>query len=458
MRIVKKKRIALIFILLPFIGVAQFNDTIFKITTTDYDYVSFHDLEFKNENEGVLFYNGSNGFQLERKLHIVNTLNGGVSFDTVVFENFQYIDCEYNEDTLFLLTQRQSYDPAFSPVVYDFYVHRSIDNGLTWDTTYLSNVPNGTTKFSFLDNQRAVLGSSRDLRYTEDGGDNWNYIYLDDEYHHNYNITSDGQAWWFFNSVRKYKINPNTIVGADIQVFDDNCQCGGSSRIVEGNSKITAISYTGQEGWNYGYPNGNFLAMRIFNEATNVNNLVHLPNEGVLRDIDVHDTVVFLTGDGTLLKSVDKGLTYQRFAYDTPALNNSYLSFLIDFPSDSVGYLAVRNLFDDPRWLVLKTTNQGGNWVQQTQVESIFLNTEEVPKQKEISVYPNPFKEILAVSSAVLIKKLVVFDIYGKQIYQSELFNSKNVKIDLSSLASGTYVLKVFLANQHTFEHKILKP
>lgn len=107
---------------------------------------------------------------------------------------------------------------------------------------------------------------------------------------------------------------------------------------------------------------------------------------------------------------------------------------------------------------MLKTTNQGGNWVQQTQVESIFLNTEEVPKQKEISVYPNPFKEILAVSSAVLIKKLVVFDIYGKQIYQSELFNSKNVKIDLSSLASGTYVLKVFLANQHTFEYKILKP
>ena len=56
-------------------------------------------------------------------------------------------------------------------------------------------------------------------------------------------------------------------------------------------------------------------------------------------------------------------------------------------------------------------------------------------------VYPNPATNTIAVVSEGKLKKLVIQDLYGKQIDAPQIFNDQNTTIDISNLASGTYLL-----------------
>lgn len=64
--------------------------------------------------------------------------------------------------------------------------------------------------------------------------------------------------------------------------------------------------------------------------------------------------------------------------------------------------------------------------------------------KKQIFAYPNPTNGILHLDSeASLIKEASVFDLLGKQVYNSNFSALNKVDLDLNSLQTGTYVLKV---------------
>ena len=90
------------------------------------------------------------------------------------------------------------------------------------------------------------------------------------------------------------------------------------------------------------------------------------------------------------------------------------------------------------------------NWFRFDIVANDGINNS--PK-KTIDVYPNPANDFITVVSldGHRIKQVMVFDLYGKLVIN----NSESV-IDLKSLNSGIYFLKVFTANR-VEELKIIK-
>lgn len=77
--------------------------------------------------------------------------------------------------------------------------------------------------------------------------------------------------------------------------------------------------------------------------------------------------------------------------------------------------------------------------------------------KKQISAYPNPTNEILKLDSETsLIKEASVFDLLGRQVYNSK-FNANKVTLDLKSLQTGTYILKVTSDSGKTETVKIMK-
>lgn len=69
-----------------------------------------------------------------------------------------------------------------------------------------------------------------------------------------------------------------------------------------------------------------------------------------------------------------------------------------------------------------------------------FMNVSDLDNST-VSVYPNPVKDILTISSDVEVQNVFIYDLSGKQVY-SEGVNNKHTQLNLSHLATGIYVLK----------------
>ena len=69
--------------------------------------------------------------------------------------------------------------------------------------------------------------------------------------------------------------------------------------------------------------------------------------------------------------------------------------------------------------------------------------------------YPNPVKDILNLNYSKNISKVAVFNLLGQQV-EVKIVNSNQSQIDMSHLASGTYMVKI-TANDQTKTIKVIK-
>jgi len=77
-------------------------------------------------------------------------------------------------------------------------------------------------------------------------------------------------------------------------------------------------------------------------------------------------------------------------------------------------------------------------------------------ENQELNVFPNPANDLLYINLPSSSKQISIVDIYGKLIYsEPALFESHELKI--SSLATGTYWLKVDLTNGRTALKRFIK-
>lgn len=74
--------------------------------------------------------------------------------------------------------------------------------------------------------------------------------------------------------------------------------------------------------------------------------------------------------------------------------------------------------------------------------------------KKQVSVYPNPVKDVLNISGAARISDVKIYDISGKKV--SEIKDVKNRQININQLPKGTYLLKG-LFDQQQCTLKIIK-
>ena len=100
-------------------------------------------------------------------------------------------------------------------------------------------------------------------------------------------------------------------------------------------------------------------------------------------------------------------------------------------------------------WLGVDTTSH----FVATQAECDALSNEEF-SSNEISVYPNPVKDILYINNKnETIEAIVVYDVLGKKVMEQ---NNNNAQINISDLKSGFYVVKI-KTNSRTTRKKIIK-
>lgn len=74
---------------------------------------------------------------------------------------------------------------------------------------------------------------------------------------------------------------------------------------------------------------------------------------------------------------------------------------------------------------------------------------------KNVVVYPNPVKDILNISLEQDIVAVSLYNVLGQEI-QKKLYGSKEITIDLSSIVTGTYFVKV-ISNDGVKTLKVIK-
>lgn len=88
---------------------------------------------------------------------------------------------------------------------------------------------------------------------------------------------------------------------------------------------------------------------------------------------------------------------------------------------------------------ISNTFNARGFSISVVEVENT-LGLEDISKNS-ITVYPNPVKDVLTIEANTALKRIMVYSIYGSKVLTVK--NIKNNSIDLSTLTSGMYLLKI---------------
>ena len=148
------------------------------------------------------------------------------------------------------------------------------------------------------------------------------------------------------------------------------------------------------------------------------------------------------------------------YNWDVPlSLNDCYTFKIYDYYGDGLdgfmedGSLSLAN-HNNINFYTLSTPNFGA------ELGIVFKNNSAIgiveSENQELNIFPNPANDLLFINLPSSAKQISIVDIYGKLIYsEPALLESHELKI--SSLASGTYWLKVDLTNGRTALKRFIK-
>ncbi len=148
------------------------------------------------------------------------------------------------------------------------------------------------------------------------------------------------------------------------------------------------------------------------------------------------------------------------YNWDVPlSLNDCYTFKIYDYYGDGLsGFMADGSLslanHNNINFYTLSTPNFGA------ELGIVFKNISTIgiveSENQELNIFPNPANDLLFINLPSSAKQISIVDIYGKLIYSEPvLLESHELKI--SSLASGTYWLKVDLTNGRTALKRFIK-
>lgn len=76
-----------------------------------------------------------------------------------------------------------------------------------------------------------------------------------------------------------------------------------------------------------------------------------------------------------------------------------------------------------------------------------------------VKVFPNPFIQDITITFSHTIKKeivIIIYDINGKNLYTQEFLPAQEIKVNLTDISSGMYILKV-VSEKLFFNTKLIK-
>ena len=108
--------------------------------------------------------------------------------------------------------------------------------------------------------------------------------------------------------------------------------------------------------------------------------------------------------------------------------------------------------------------NDGGESDKTEEVcETTLADEPEVPGEgveentASFNVYPNPVNDILYIEAETEIEEVVVYDMFGRHQVTETPSHQGNVAVDVSSLNSGVYFVKIVTENGETVQRFIKK-
>lgn len=235
-----------------------------------------------------------------------------------------------------------------------------------------------------------------------------------------------------------------------------------------------------QLSWNYNYGQ---LSKFLYNDASILlNQPEQLEQDGVLAFKSaiwfwmmpqwpkpschqiMHEIWEPMPGEYTMPKMYQKG-----FAHTNNIINgglecrqNSSASFidnvelraeLYQYYLEILGFNSAQIEAENQGDYALKCNDNASNYMEEY-VSAFVVSSDEI-SLKNLSVFPNPFKDWINVKSESSIHSIEIFNLKGQSIYQQKLQSSQQ-QIALNMLKSGTYLLKLNLNSEAHF-FKIIK-
>lgn len=131
------------------------------------------------------------------------------------------------------------------------------------------------------------------------------------------------------------------------------------------------------------------------------------------------------------------------------ATNDGYVSFKIKTKSN----LTLGDSFSNTAKIYFDYNHPIITNTYTTTVENV-LSTSEISNNKaEITIYPNPVKDVLHIQSKIQIVKAEIYDTTGRILISTSL---KGNSINVSELPKGHYIIKLF-SKDNTTTHKLIK-
>lgn len=122
--------------------------------------------------------------------------------------------------------------------------------------------------------------------------------------------------------------------------------------------------------------------------------------------------------------------------------NNNHLE-------DPFSYFITTDSNDNKSLIVINTNGDEAHY------GSVPLSQPEF-SQPQLTLHPNPVKDVLHIHSTDIISRVSVYDIRGKMVKEIDV-NSQNVEIDVSHLPGGLYFIKTKGIDNSTHIKRVIK-
>ncbi|TND08596.1 MAG: Uncharacterized protein FD123_2100 [Bacteroidetes bacterium] len=399
---------------------AQWTTTPSPLSTYRHD-----DVYFLNPDTGwaVNYSLGNNGY-------VIKTVNGGASWQKQVdssgakFRDIGFIDSLNG----FIGTLETGYDPGDTVIMY-----KTTDGGTTWSN--VANLPGprpGGICGMFVVNDSTLYACGRyygpaGFYKTTDKGISWSYTSM------------TGLAGGIVD-IHFFDKDTGIAVGGTIPNYL-NAQ-GRILKTVDGGNTWT-IAHTSahpQEiGWKISFPSRNtgYVSLESFRASGPQYFLKTTDGGNTWQDMQflasgtfsaqgigfLNDTIGWIGGSSFNYKTTNGGLTWSSDNFGTPV--NRFRFF-----GDTLGYAAGRYIYK----------YNGG---------PIGIGSWELPAEKPLLVYPNPFSESVTISKTWDLKlnaMLVLYDCFGRKVYAQKL-NQEQTEIIEPRLEQGIYFYQVTVSD-----------
>ncbi len=430
------KVLVVLFCCVALSGYAQFT----PVYTINSNYSGFQVKSFQvNEGGNMLLitrpYNGGPITDLQ----VYTSNNFGQMFDSTFFPNRSMTS--YNsfvtDGGLYYFSSIVNVPSTTNPPGLQYKkVHRSLDFGASWQEAVVDSL-NGSlieNALKFLNDSTGMFSYYNGQYVTTDYGQTWQKVYGKNAEH--MGLLDNRFVFYTFEDAFTY--NPLT---SELDSMEYLPYCAGNVDVSAFHNGVSYRMMYAHDGQQQGYSTtpSNYAGFNIDALPLGDQKVIHFPQRAALIDIEVTDNCIHLVLDGRYARSCDSGNTF----YDVDAFNGNMNEevLLLEFVNDTLGFLISRNLITNA-YRLWKTTNGGGSNGAQILTNIFYANVEELEKEQQVLVYPNPNSGSFHIQAESIIQNVTLFSADGRVCLEREV-NSTELELNATHLAKGSYFVHI---------------